>query len=385
MDFGFLKKGIKLFSVFGIRITLNYSWFIIFALIVYSLAEGYFRINLPQMSRSTSWIAAIITTILLFVSVLFHELCHSLLAKAHGIETKGISLFIFGGLALMSEEPVEAKTEFKIAIAGPLSSFFLAAVFLVYTVIFKILFETSLTGIISYYLFLINVLLAIFNLIPGFPLDGGRILRAYLWHRTGDYNKATISASKVGKVFATGLIILGLYSMFANHILNGFWFVFIGIFLRHAAVESLRLVNIYQSLKDITVKELIASNTKNVDQEETINNLATNYFLRFRLTSFPVVDGKNFKGMISLSDIKNIPRAKWNKLNVKDVITYASNEDIIYTDKEVVEALKKMLYTGKGSLAVLNKRGEYLGVVTHRDIMTLFKIKTNLNYEQLNV
>jgi Zn-dependent protease/CBS domain-containing protein len=385
MNLDFLKKGIKLFSIFGIRITLNYSWFIIFALIVYSLAEGYFKTSLPQMSRAAIWIAALVTTILLFVSVLFHELCHSLLAKVNGIETKGISLFIFGGLAHISEEPEEAKTEFKIAIAGPASSLFLAAIFLVYAAVLKIFFETSIAGSILYYLFLINVLLAIFNLIPGFPLDGGRILRAFLWHRTGDCNKATIIACKVGKGFALGLIILGFYSIFTGQMFNGFWFVFIGLFLRQAAVENLRLATIYQSLKGTTVKELIECNTKNVSHEETINDVATNYFLKYRLTSFPVVEGKSFKGMISLSDIQNIPRMKWNKVNVKNVMTHANNEDIIHYNKEAVAALKKMLHTGKASLAVLNDKGEYMGVVNRRDIMALFKIKANLNHKHLKV
>lgn len=378
MDLYFTKKGIKLFNIFGIQIYLNYSWFIIFALVVWSLAEGYFKIDQPQLSPISYWIAAIITSILLFASVLFHELSHSLLAKASGIEIKGISLFIFGGLAQISKEPSNAKTEFKIAIAGPAGSLFLASVFLVFTAAFKILYETSLIGSIFYYLFLINALLALFNLMPGFPLDGGRILRAYLWHRTGDYNKATTSASRVGKWFALLLMIGGFYNIIADHMFNGLWLILIGLFLRQAAAESLRLVNIYRALSGIRAKDIMTPNIIAVSRYETLENLVTNYFLKYRFTSFPVIEDQSFIGIISINDIKNIPRKEWDMLRIKDIIASINKEDTIQQEEAAVEALKKMISSGKSYLAVMEANGELVGIVTRRDIMNLYKIKAHL-------
>ena len=261
-----MDKGIKLFKVFGIQISLNYSWFIIFGLIAWSLAQGYFPQMRPNLSLTTYWLMGFITALLLFLSVVLHELSHSYVAMASGIEIKGITLFIFGGVARISREPSDARTEFKIAIAGPATSLALALVFWLSSRGVDFLMPGSVISSIFYYLFLINGILVAFNLIPGFPLDGGRLLRAYLWNRTDNLKEATRIASRVGKWFALLLIFVGFANIITGRLLNGIWFVFIGMFLQQAAAESYQVVVLQHSLEGVKVRDLMTSNVIAVDE-----------------------------------------------------------------------------------------------------------------------
>ena len=373
----YMDKGIKLFKVFGIQISLNYSWFIIFGLIAWSLAQGYFPQMRPNLSLTTYWLMGLITALLLFISVLLHELSHSYVAMASGIEIKGITLFIFGGLARISREPSDARTEFKIAIAGPAVSLALALVFWLTSRGVDFLMPGSVISSIFYYLFLINGILVAFNLIPGFPLDGGRLLRAYLWNRTDNIKEATRIASRVGKWFALLLIFAGFANIITGRLLNGIWFVFIGMFLQQAAAESYQVVVLQHSLAGVKVRDLMTSNVIAVDELLSIAELVEGYFFKYRYTSFPVVSGEELRGIITLKVVKKLPREEWAYKQVRDIMSGVSSDAVLHPDESVVDALRKMTTEERGRLPVVES-GRLKGILARNDIMSLFKVKSDL-------
>lgn len=372
-----MDKGIKLFKVFGIQISLNYSWFIIFGLIAWSLAQGYFPQMRPNLSLTTYWLMGLITALLLFISVLLHELSHSYVAMASGIEIKGITLFIFGGLARISREPSDARTEFKIAIAGPAVSLALALVFWLTSRGVDFLMPGSVISSIFYYLFLINGILVAFNLIPGFPLDGGRLLRAYLWNRTDNIKEATRIASRVGKWFALLLIFAGFANIITGRLLNGIWFVFIGMFLQQAAAESYQVVVLQHSLAGVKVRDLMTSNVIAVDELLSIAELVEGYFFKYRYTSFPVVSGEELRGIITLKVVKKLPREEWAYKQVRDIMSGVSSDAVLHPDESVVDALRKMTTEERRRLPVV-EGGRLKGILARNDIMSLFKVKSDL-------
>ncbi|TKJ29185.1 peptidase M50 [bacterium (candidate division B38) B3_B38] len=372
-----MDKGIKLFKVFGIQISLNYSWFIIFGLIAWSLAQGYFPQMRPDLPLMTYWLMGLITALLLFLSVLLHELSHSYVALASGIEIKGITLFIFGGLARISREPSDARTEFKIAIAGPAASLALALVFWLSSRGVDFLMPGSVISSIFYYLFLINGILVAFNLIPGFPLDGGRLLRAYLWNRTDNLKEATRIASRVGKWFALLLIFAGFANIITGRLLNGIWFVFIGMFLRQAAAESYQVVVLQHSLEGVKVRDLMTSNVIAVDEGLSVAELVEGYFFKYRYTSFPVVSGEELRGIITLKVVKKLPREEWAYKQVRDIMSGVFSDAVLHPDESAVDALRKMTTEEKGRLPVV-EGGRLKGILARNDIMSLYKVKSDL-------
>ncbi|MFB0517810.1 MAG: site-2 protease family protein [Acidobacteriota bacterium] len=373
----YMDKGIKLFKVFGIQISLNYSWFIIFGLIAWSLAQGYFPQMRPNLSLTTYWLMGLITALLLFLSVLLHELSHSYVAMASGIEIKGITLFIFGGVARISREPSDARTEFKIAIAGPATSLALALVFWLSSRGVDFLMPGSVISSIFYYLFLINGILVAFNLIPGFPLDGGRLLRAYLWNRTDNLKEATRIASRVGKWFALLLIFAGFANIITGRLLNGIWFVFIGMFLQQAAAESYQVVVLQHSLAGVKVRDLMTSNVIAVDEGLSVAELVEGYFFKYRHTSFPVVSGEELRGIITLKVVKKLHREEWAYKQVRDIMSGVSSDAVLHPDESVVDALRKMTTEERGRLPVV-EGGRLKGILARNDIMSLFKVKSDL-------
>ncbi|MBM4286420.1 MAG: site-2 protease family protein, partial [Deltaproteobacteria bacterium] len=224
-------QGLTLFRLAGIRVALDFSWFIVFALVLLALSAGYFPRNYPGYDQTAYWLAGLVATLLFFASVVAHEISHSLMAIRSGIHIPEITLFIFGGVARLSEEPKDPKTELKIAVVGPLCSFALAALFWTLRVFLGGWLPDLFIAVLRYLAF-INVALGIFNLVPGFPLDGGRILRALWWWRTGSLTRATKVAADLGKGFAVALMVLGALQIFAGALINGVWFLFIGLFLR---------------------------------------------------------------------------------------------------------------------------------------------------------
>jgi len=372
-----MDKGIKLFKVLGIQISLNYSWFIIFGLIAWSLAQGYFPQIRPDLPIMTYWFMGLITALILFISVLLHELSHSFVAMASGIDIKGITLFIFGGLARISREPSDARTEFKIAVAGPATSLALAIIFWLTSLGVDFLFPGSVISSIFYYLFLINGILVVFNLIPGFPLDGGRLLRAYIWNRTGNIKKATRLASNVGKGFALLLIFAGFANIITGRLLNGIWLVFIGMFLQQAATESYHSVVLQKALEGVKVRDLMTNKVITVGEGLSIQELVDEYFFRYRYASFPVVSGGELRGIITLKEVKSLPREEWAYRQVKDIMKRVTSDTVLHPDAGAVDALRKMTSDDRGHLPVVED-GKLKGILAREDIMNLFKVKKDL-------
>jgi Zn-dependent protease/CBS domain-containing protein len=370
-------KGVRLFRILGIQISLNYTWFIVFGLIAWSLASGYFPSRYPDLSRSAHWLMGFLGAFFLFLSVLVHELTHSYIAKREGMEVKEITLFIFGGVSQLTKEPEDSKKELKMAIAGPLSSLVLA-------LIFWILFNATLrsphliliTGLL-WYLALINLSLGIFNLIPGFPLDGGRVLRAFYWRKTGSLKRATRIASESGKWIGVGIILLGLFSILMGNLISGFWFVIIGIFLRSTAEMGFQQVVMKGALEGVKVRELMSRGVISVGPSLSISELVEGFYLTHKHITYPVMEGEKIVGIITLKQVKEVSREQWKEKTVREVMMPIREEMMLDPDGEAVDALQKMIRTGEGRLPVV-KDGKAVGMITRKDILNLLQIKTDL-------
>lgn len=372
-----MRRTVKLFTIFGIEISVHYSWFIILALVTYSLAFSYFPFQLPDQPKSTYWFMGIISALLLFFSVLLHELAHSVVAIKGELKVDRIVLFLFGGVSQISGEPKSAKEEFKMAFAGPLTSFILAGIFgIIWLFILLPLRYQVLSSIIGY-LALINLILGVFNLLPGFPLDGGRILRAYWWNRTKDLHRATLVATNVGKGISLLMMLLGAFQIFTGYLIGGVWLIFIGFFLRQAAEAGYQRVLIQDLLSGVKVKELMSQNPICVPPEMTISKLVEEYFMKYRLTSFPVCQSGRLLGIITLNSVKGIPKENWDQETIKNAITPISQEFILRLEEEAVEALRKIITSDLGRLPVL-EGDRIVGILSRKDIMNLLVIKTDL-------
>jgi Zn-dependent protease len=370
---GRFSRGISLFKIAGIRIRLDFSWFIIFGLVLFALSAGYLPRNFPGQDPQTYWLAGLVATLLFFASLILHELAHSLVAIRHGIDISEITLFIFGGVSRLSQEPTDPKTEFKIAVVGPLTSFALAAAFFVLGAALKGL-EPSLIVVVIGYLALINLILGIFNLLPGFPLDGGRILRAFLWWKTGSLIRATKVASNFGKGFAMAIIILGALQIFAGALLNGVFFIFIGMFLRGMSVQGYEELVMRKSLEGVHVDEVMVREVVSVSPDLPLSQLVHDYFLHYAYRGFPVVDNGRVLGVVSITAVRQVPQEQHGARRVADIMTPLQEELLIGGDASLAEALVKMTREGEERLLVL--QGDRLaGLLTKTGLLRLVQIK----------
>jgi Zn-dependent protease/CBS domain-containing protein len=366
-------RGIRLFKIAGIRINLDFSWFIIFALVLFALSAGYLPRAYPGQETQTYWIAGLVATLLFFTSVMLHELAHSLVAIRHGIDIPEITLFIFGGVSRLSQEPADPGTEFKVAVVGPLTSFALAALFWALHTLMQG-FEPSLIVVVIGYLMWINLALGIFNLVPGFPLDGGRLLRAFLWWKTGSLTRATKVASDFGKGFALALMILGALQIFAGALINGLWFIFIGMFLRGMSVQGYEELVIRKSLEGVHVEEVMVREVVTVPPDLTIAQLVHDYFLHYAYRGFPVVDGGRVLGVVSVAATRQIPREVYDNRQVTDIMTPLQDDMLIERQVSLAEALMKMTRQDQDRLLVLE--GERLaGLVTKTGLLRFVQLK----------
>ena len=376
-----MKEGIRLFKVFGIEISLDFSWFIIFFLVTWSLASGYFPIKYPLLTAGTYWMMGLISSILLFVSVLLHELSHSVVANHNDLSIKGIKLFIFGGVAQLSKEPQSARVEFDVAIAGPICSFILHFIFKGtarwLSHIVQSGTQNPVVAILGYLAF-INVFLGIVNLIPAYPLDGGRVLRAFLWARTNNLRKATAIASNIGKFFALFLIFIGFMATIRGE-LAGLWYVFIGMFLYGAARMGYEHVLIKDALADSFVREVMTTDVVTIDGGITLDKAVEDYFFRYHHNSFPVAEDGRIKGMLDLARIKEVPRERWVDTSASSVAHPIDPHAIVTSRGKTNNALSWLVEHELEHLMVMDE-GKLVGIVTRRDIMKLLKFKMDLGF-----
>ncbi len=370
-------RGLHLLRIGGIQIIIDYSWFIIFFLVIYSMAESYF----PSQHLFTTrqyWLMGAVTATLLFASVLLHELAHSFVALKQGIQVTSIRLFIFGGVAQISSEPRSGKNEFLIALAGPVASMALGILFgILYAVLYlsgQLVPVAAVTG----YLSMANVILAVFNMIPGFPLDGGRILRAILWDRWNDVARATKVVSQMGNAFALFLIVLGvLQFLLTQSMISGLWFIFIGLFMKQSAVGSYQAVVLKQALAGVQIRQIMTENVVGVDWLVSVEELVRDYVYKHQFTNFPVFNRDEFLGMVSLDEVKQVPKELWTFKQVRDIMTPVEQVPSLKPSDDATEALAKMVSDDLGRMPVIED-GHLVGIVSRRDIMNLFKIKSDL-------
>jgi Zn-dependent protease/predicted transcriptional regulator len=315
--------------------------------------------------------------VFLFLSVLAHEVTHSYIAKKEGIEVKEITLFLFGGVSQLAQEPEDPLKELKVAISGPLTSLVLAFLFWVVSkAISQIPSFILYTGLLGYLAF-INLALAIFNLIPGFPLDGGRVLRAFYWKKTGSLKRATQIAASSGKWVGVGIILIGLLLILTGNLIGGFWFVIIGIFLRSSAERGIQQVVMKGALEGVKVKELMSRGVITVQSFLQIDRLVEDFYLTHKHVTYPVVESERIVGIVTLKRVKEVPRNQWAEKMVQEVMLPIREEMILDPDENAVDALQKMIRSGEGRLPVVHD-GKPVGMITRKDILNLLEIKTDL-------
>jgi Zn-dependent protease/predicted transcriptional regulator len=369
------KSSIKLFKIFGIEIRLDYSWFIIFALFSYYFGVSYFPSVMPGINRGVLVLVTIITVILFFTSVLIHEMSHSLVARKKGIPVERITLFLFGGMAQIEKEPETPFTEFIMAIVGPAASFVLAIFF---GIIFFLARGLTVVAEPVKYLAIINLVLGVFNMLPGYPLDGGRVLRSIIWKSTGNLKKATLIASNAGRVLGFLLIALGIFYIFVGNFLNGIWLAFIGWFLQISAQTGYRQLVFETSIKGIKVGEVVNENIVDVASDTTIQSLVDDYFMKYRFGRFPIVEnlrGRELIGVISIHDVKEVPREQWQDIKAGDVVRKISEKEIADVSMEVSEAIRKMIKNDLGHLVVMSG-GKLKGIITRSDVMHFIEVRS---------
>ena len=360
------KHTIPLGKIIGIPVGLDYTWFLIFVLLTWSLAVNYFPHEFKQWPAAEYWIIGAITSIMLFVSVLLHELGHSVVAIYYKIKVKQITLFLFGGVAEIAGEPPKAIAEFWIAIAGPIVSFLLAGVFYLLKVIFGGV--NSLFALFEYLAF-INFVLALFNLIPGFPLDGGRVLRAIIWGVSHNLHKATYIAVIVGRFFGFMFIFFGVLQMFGGNMSGGLWIAFIGWFLESAAMSQLHQQYLQDHLTGHTVYEAMSRDYGIVPYDSTLQEVIDNHFLGIGRRSLMVKKDEKFIGMITLHQIKNISQSKWSNTSVSDAMIPDIETEKVDVDFPLWDALLKMDKDGVNQLPVVASE-EVIGVLNRESIIT---------------
>jgi Zn-dependent protease/CBS domain-containing protein len=370
-------KQIRLFTLLGFEVKIDWSWLIIAWLVVWSLSQGLFPYLYPFLPKETYWWMAGVGAVGLFASIIFHEFCHSLVARNFGLPMKGITLFIFGGVAEMGDEPPTAWSEFMMAVVGPLSSFLLALVFYLLGFLAREdAWGVPVTGVIRYLAY-VNALLAGFNLLPAFPLDGGRILRSILWGWKNNLKWATQISAQIGNAFGIGLIVLGLFQALQGNFLGGMWWFLIGMYLKGAAQMSFQQMMIRRGLEGEPVRRFMNPHPVAVPPELTVKQLVEDYMYHYHYKMFPVVDHDRLVGYITSRQIKQIPREDWPTQTIASLAEQNAEETLIAPDTDATKALALMNQTGESRLLVVDQ-GRLVGLVTLKDLLSFLSLKVEL-------
>jgi len=374
-----MKPSITLGRLFGVEIGLHYSWFIIALLITLSLV-GQFGAADPTWGRAVVWASAIVTAGLFFVSIVLHELSHSLVARARGVPVRSITLFALGGVATMDKPAPDARTEFWIAVAGPLAS---VAIGLGCYVLAASLGWAPHAGVgpptaVLGWLGFINISLALFNLIPGFPLDGGRILRAILWGRSGDANRAMMTAARVGQAVAFGFIFLGLLQFFGGAGIGGLWIAFVGWFLLQAAQASYAEVAIVADLLGVRVRDIMSTECATVGAEMNVQTFVDEHLLRTGQRCFVVSGPNSILGLITPHEVKTLARDRWASTPLSDVMRSIDQLRTVQPDMLAADALRLMGREDVNQLPVVS-RGRLEGIVGRSHILQILQARAELN------
>jgi len=366
-------RPIKLFKLFGFTVRVDASWFIIAFLIMWTLAAGLFPAYYKGLSAGTYWWMGIAGAAGLFVSIVFHEFWHSYVARRYGLPISGITLFIFGGVSEMTDEPQSPRVEFFMALAGPVSSFVLAGIFYLIFRAVRASMPLPVHAVLAYLAY-INVLLGIFNLLPAFPLDGGRVLRSILWYAKGNLRWATRIASRIGAGFGVGMIVAGIVTFVAGNFVGGMWWFLIGLFLRNASQMSYRQLLIRRALEGEHVGHFMKPELVTVAPTVTLSQLMDNYVYKYPYKMFPVVDQGRLAGVVTINQLKKVPREEWDAHTVKEIAGTCTEGNTIDPDADATKALEKMNRTGTSRLMVVD-HGKLVGILALRDLLRFLSKK----------
>ncbi len=369
-----VRQGVPLGRVLGIPLGLDYSWFLIFGLITWSLATGYFPAAYPGWAGGLYWVTGLVTSLLFFASVVLHELGHAVVARQFGVPVRSITLFVFGGVAQIGQEPPSAGAEFWIALAGPVVSGALAVAFHVFRAV-----ATPATPLqaLGTYLAYINATLALFNLIPGYPLDGGRVLRAIVWEATRSLRRATQIAAGVGRFIAYLFIAAGIWQIAAGHLFNGLWIAFIGWFLESAAASSGRQVAIHDLLAGHHVRELMVRDYPALSPDLALDTLIHDHILATGRHSFPVVRDGRLVGLLTLEEVRAVPRGQWPTTRVEAAMTPRSRVVTVGPDEELADALEA-LSEGDAAVVPVVEADTLVGVLSRNRVIAFLRARTLL-------
>jgi len=372
-----LGRRATLFTLLGFKVQLDFSWLFLALLVTWSLASAVFPPQFPGLAQATYWWMGVAGTLVLLFSLIFHELSHSLVARRYGLPIRGITLFIFGGVAEMSDEPPSAEAELWIALAGPAASLFLAALAWVLAGYgMEAEWPDPVLGVVGY-LALINAVLAAFNLVPAYPLDGGRVLRAALWWWKADIRWATRYAAQSGNAFGILLMAVGVLQVVTGNFVGGMWWFLIGMFLRHAARGSYMQLLTRDILSGAPVKRFMTRNPVSVPPGITLQTLVDDYVYAYHHEQFPVIEGGELVGCVAVRQLKSVPREAWGRRTVGEIAERCSDRNTVDADMDAAKALAAMNQAGVSRLLV-TERGRLVGVLTLKDLLAVLSLKLDL-------
>lgn len=387
-------KGFRIGKIFGINIHIDWSWLLIFGLVSWSLASTFGQMH-SEWTALTQWGMALSAALLFFLSVLAHELAHSLVAQARGVPVHNITLFMFGGISNIQKEPASPLSELLITIVGPLTSFLLGAIFLFlgtggialtnmnFMNATTMLSQLGPLSTILLWLGSINIFVGLFNLIPGFPLDGGRIVRSILWGITDNLHKATRWASWMGQTVAWALIFAGMSMLFGAQIpflgsgfINGIWLIFIGWFLQSAAVQSYRKVVVQDILEDVPVKQMMYTDVPVVHANLSVQTLIDNYIMQSDNRAFIVLDNDKMLGLVTIEDVRKVEANSRNEMMVRDVMTPSQKMIVVAPEEEASQAFERLQAKDIRQLPVVSGN-RIVGLLRRKDIIRWLQFQSH--------
>lgn len=373
-----MTNSLKLGTIFGIQIEIHYSWLLIFGLLTWTLAAGYFPNDFSDWPTVQYWVVGAFTAILFFVSVLLHELGHSVVALYHKVPVRRITLFVFGGAAQIDEQPPSARAEFLIAVAGPLVSIVLGSTLVLTQLILP---EESIGIGIARYLAFINLALAFFNMIPGFPLDGGRILRSAIWYSTDNLHRATVIAGNVGRFVGYAFMGLGILELLLGFVGSGLWIAFIGWFLSQAAMAEITQYKAREMLTDSTVSEIMEQNPPVVAGDMTLEEIINTHVLPKHQRLFVVSEDNQNVGLLTFAQIKSLSQEQRQSAQARDVMITFDDMQQVETDTELWDAFKLMQRHNMNHLPVKDNE-RLIGLVRRADIIEFIQMRRELSLQE---
>ena len=369
-----MGSAFNLGKVFGIPFRLHYSWFIVFILITVSLSWYYFPVSYPDWTQLAYWVIGLISSVLFFASVVAHELAHSLVARVNGIPVKSITLFVFGGIAQITKEATRASAELKMAVAGPACSLALGMLFGLLWLLSRGISEPVVA--MAFWLAQVNVVLAVFNLLPGFPLDGGRVFRSIMWRVTGNYKLSTRVATQVGRGVGYLFIVGGVLMMFRAWF-SGLWLVFIGWFLAKTASASYQQSQWREALRGVNASQVMVPDCPLIPSDFTISRLVEEYVFTKGCSLFLITDEEGVKGILTLNDIKAVAQQNWEGTLVGEIMTPVERVKVTHPDQDALSILEEMDENDINQMAVVNE-GRVIGLITRDNLMRFLRIHSEL-------